>query len=113
MMPTIRGFAAAAVCLFAARAVHAAANVKITEFMYKSSANAGVGEYVEFTNVGDAAQDMTGWSFDDNHRLAGSTDLSSIGTLQPGESAILTEIDAEAFRATWNLCAAQKIVGNN
>ena len=104
MMPTIRRFAAAAACLFAAGAVHAAANVRITEFMYKSDANRGVGEYVEFSNLGDSAQDMTGWSFDDNHRIAGSTDLSSIGTLQPGESAILTELDAADFRTRWNLC---------
>jgi hypothetical protein len=113
MMPTIRRLAAVAVCFFAVGAAHAAADVKITEFMYKSSASGGTGEFVEFTNVGDTAQDMTGWSFDDNHRLPGSTDLSSIGTLQPGESAILTEIDAETFRTKWDLCASQKIVGNN
>jgi hypothetical protein len=113
MMPTIRRFAAAAVCLFAVGAAHAAANVKITEFMYKSNAASGIGEFVEFSNVGDAAQDLTGWSFDDNHRIPGSTDLSSLGTLQPGESAILTELAADDFRTRWNLCESVKVVGNN
>ncbi len=106
-----RHFAALTACafLFASAAAQAAANMKITEYMYSG----GDGEFIEFTNVGDTAQDMTGWSFDDNSELAGSVDLSAFGVLQSGESAILTETDAETFRAAWNLCPSQKIIGGN
>lgn len=100
----------AAFCFaFAATSVYAAAQMRITEYMYSGDD----GEFIEFTNVGDAAQNMSGWSFDDNSEISGSVDLSAFGTLQPGESAILTESDAETFRAAWNLCPAQKIIGGN
>ena len=62
MMPTIVRYAAAVLCLLAAGAAHAAANVKITEFMYKSNGTGNLGEFIEFTNLGDSAQDMSGWS---------------------------------------------------
>jgi hypothetical protein len=81
--------------------------MRITEYMY-SGAN---GEFVEFTNVGSTAIDMTGWSFDDNSNTAGSFDLSAFGMVQAGESVILTEADAATFRANWNLCSGIKIVG--
>ncbi|MEP6483033.1 MAG: lamin tail domain-containing protein [Rudaea sp.] len=111
MTVLIRRFAAAVALtfLFSASIAHAAANVKITEYLYSGAD----GEFVEFTNVGDAPQDMTGWSFDDNSQTAGSVSLSAFGTLQPGESAILTEATAANFRAAWNLCATQKVIGEN
>ena len=42
--------------------------MRITEFMY-SGTN---GEFVEFTNVGNAALDLSGWSFDDDSRTPGN-----------------------------------------
>ncbi len=81
--------------------------MQITEFMYQG-AN---GEFIELTNVGNAPVDMTRWSFDDDSRTAGSFDLSTFGMVQPGESVILTEATAEAFRAAWGLDASVKVIG--
>jgi uncharacterized protein len=84
-------------------------NVQITEYMY-AGAN---GEFVEFTNLGTTAVDFSGWSFDDNSRTPGSFNLSAFGIVQPGESVILTEASADAFRTAWNLPASLKIIGNS
>ncbi len=81
--------------------------MRITEYMY-SGAN---GEFVEFTNVGSAPVDMTGWSFDDADRTPGAQSLTAFGIVQPGESVILTEAGASAFRSAWNLCNGIKIIG--
>jgi predicted extracellular nuclease len=82
-------------------------NIQITEFMYD-----GVnGEFVEFTNIGTAPVDMTGWSFDDDSRTPGSFDLSAFGIVQPGESVILTEATADAFRLAWSLPSTVKVIG--
>ncbi|MDD3517511.1 MAG: DUF3616 domain-containing protein, partial [Chromatiales bacterium] len=99
------GFAVAA--LFAIACSTASAQMRITEYAY-SATN---GEFIEFTNVGDSAIDMNGWSFDDDSRTAGSFSLSAFGTVQAGESVILTEADAETFRTAWSLCAGIKIIG--
>ncbi|MEA5572572.1 DUF3616 domain-containing protein [Calothrix sp. UHCC 0171] len=84
-------------------------NIQITEYMY-TGAN---GEFVEFTNLGTTAVDFTGWSYDDNTRIPGSFSLSAFGIVQPGESVILTEASAAAFRTAWNLPASVKIIGNS
>jgi predicted extracellular nuclease len=81
--------------------------MRITEYMY-----AGVpGEFVEFTNVGNDPIDMTGWSYDDDTRTPGVFDLSGFGTVLPGESVVITEVDPEVFRQSWNLCRCIKILG--
>ncbi|OLP16352.1 hypothetical protein BST81_21405 [Leptolyngbya sp. 'hensonii'] len=81
--------------------------IRITEYMY-SGAN---GEFVEFTNIGTSAVDLTGWSFDDNSRVPGSFSLSGFGVVQPGESVILTENTDAAFRTAWNLSPSTKVIG--
>lgn len=86
----------------------ASGGMRITEWMY-SGVN---GEFIEFTNVDDAPVDMTGWSFDDAAAIAGTFDLSAFGVVQPGESVILTDADATAFRTAWNLPASVKIIGS-
>lgn len=91
----------------AAPARAAAADVQITEYEYNGS------EFAEITNVGDAAADLTGWSFDDNSRTPGSFAIGSIGTLAAGESALITEVSADAFRTEWDLPARIKIAGSN
>jgi hypothetical protein len=93
------------------QAITVAGAMRITEFMYNSSGTGG--EYVEFTNIGGTAVDMSGWSFDDNSRLAGSQSLSAFGTVQPGESVIITELSAATFRTLWNLCATVKVIGGS
>ena len=94
------------------KAITVAGAMRITEFMY-NGAGTGAGEFVEFTNIGGTAVDMTGWSFDDNSRTAGSENLSGFGTVQPGESVIFTELTVSDFRTKWNLCPTIKIVGGS
>lgn len=100
----------AAVAVVALLAGTAGANIRITEWMYDGSNN---GEFLEITNVGNTAIDLTGWSFDDNSRTPGSLSLSAFGVLAAGESAIIAESDAATFRTRWNLGAGVKIIGSN
>ncbi|HTI92476.1 MAG TPA: DUF3616 domain-containing protein [Puia sp.] len=83
--------------------------MRITEYMY-GGAN---GEFIEFTNVGASAIDMTGWSFSDNGETPGAVSLTAFGIVKPGESVILTETAAGTFRTDWALCNGQKIIGGN
>lgn len=87
----------------------ASADIRITEWMYDGTG----GEFIEFTNVGAVAIDMTGWSFDDDSRVAGTVSLSGFGVVQPGESVILTEFSAAAFRTNWSLAASVDVIGDN
>lgn len=89
----------ASLALLASTSAFAAGQIRITEWMYNGSG----GEFVEFTNVGDAAVDMTGWSFDDNSQIPGVQPLSGFGVVQPGQSVILTEDPAATFAADWSL----------
>ncbi len=80
--------------------------VQITEWLYSGTD----GEFIEFTNTGDTAVDMTGWSFSDKSEVPGVIDLSGFGTVEPGESVILTEAEASVFASAWNL-GGTKIIG--
>ena len=75
-------------------------------------ADAGPAEYIEFTNVGNVAVDMTNWSEDDNNRIAGKHPFGvTFGIVQPGESVILCDgSDAAGFRTYWGLDASVKVV---
>lgn len=95
-----------ALCSAGARAD---AQVRITEWMYDGSN----GEFIEITNLGGGPVNLTGWSFDDDSRAAGTFSLSSLGTLAPGESAVITEAAAAAFRTSWSLPASVKVAGSN
>jgi hypothetical protein len=86
--------------------------VVITEWMY-NSATSGKPEFVEITNVGGAPVDMSTYSFDDSSRTPGSFPLSSLGSLVPGESALIVEGTAAAFRTEWGLGAGVKIAEGN
>ena len=87
----------------------ALASVFITEWMY--SPGGSVGEFVEFTNTGASAVDFTGWSYDDDSRTRGSEDLSAFGMVAPGESVVITEASAAAFRTEWSLASGVKVIG--
>ena len=97
----------------------ASAQIRITEWMYDGSSyafngtNYG-GEFFELTNVGSTAIDLAGWKYDDNSRdpLVG-LDLSALGALAGGQSAIVTEATADAFRSFWSLGAGVKVLGGN
>lgn len=82
-----------AACAATTAAVQAVPQIRITEFMYTGL----FGEYVEIANIGDTDQNITGWSFSDNSRIVGDTSLSEIGTLSPGEAAIITEVSDALF----------------
>lgn len=81
--------------------------IAITEWEYNGS------EFVEFTNIGTASVDLTGWSFSDSTAVAGSVALGSLGTVLPGESFVLSEVSAADFRAAWGLPASIKVLGGN
>jgi predicted extracellular nuclease len=81
--------------------------IQITEYLYSGNS----GEFVEFTNIGTTPVDMTGWSFADTIRTPGTFSLSAFGTVQPGESVILTDIAEATFRAAWGLPASVKVIG--
>lgn len=90
-----------------AMSLPAVADVQITEWMYSGTGP----EYVEFTNMGSEAVDFSGWSYDDDSRLPVVFDLSGFGLVGVGESVVITEGDAEAFRASWGLDASVKVLG--
>lgn len=94
--------------LLAATGQAAAAEVYITEWMYKGNG----GEFVEFTNMGSTAIDFASWSYDDDSRIPGVLNLSAFGLVAPGESVIITEHSASKFRADWSLSASVKVIGN-
>lgn len=83
--------------------------VVITEWMYSGSSPSG-GEFIEFTNTGDAAVDLAGWSFDDSGRQPGSFLLA--GVLGPGESLVLTQDLATDFRTAWGLSPEVAVIGS-
>ena len=85
--------------------------VVITEWMYNPLASTS--EFVEVTNIGGEPVDMTGYSFDDDSRTAGSFSLAALGTLAPGESGLIVETTAAAFRTQWGLAATVKVAENN
>jgi len=98
------------VVVLASIAPLASAGMYITEWMYDG--NASGQEYIEFTNVGAAPIDMTGWSFDDDSRNPGTVNLSAFGLVQPGQSVILAEADAATFADEWSLVGATSIGEN-
>ncbi|MFY9509750.1 MAG: lamin tail domain-containing protein [Rubrivivax sp.] len=104
----LRALAAALSVLLAGAAQ---AQVQITEYMYNGAD--GTGEYIEFTNLGSTALNFAGWSFDDSSRTPGSVSLSGFGIVAAGQSVILTEASASAFRAAWGLSATVAVVGDN
>ncbi len=91
---------------------HAQGAIVITEWMYNETP-----EFMEFTNIGTTAINMNGWYFSDSNRdwekSSPNTyfDLSAFGLVAAGESVLLAEGDAEAFRLAWGLPGTIKIIG--
>lgn len=86
--------------------------IRITEYEYSGSGFSG--EFVEFTNVGATPINMAGWTYDDGDQLDGPrTDLSAFGTVAPGQSVVLSENAAAAFKTAWNLGPAIVVIGSN
>lgn len=87
------------------------ARVVITEWMHNPVASTS--EFVQVTNIGGEPVSMAGYSFDDDSRTAGTFSLAGLGTLAPGESGLIVETSAAAFRNEWGLAPAVKIAENN
>ncbi|MCC6285592.1 MAG: CotH kinase family protein [Phycisphaerales bacterium] len=87
--------------------LNAAAGMRITEWMYSGTD----GEFVEFTNLSSGPIDMAGWSFDDDHAVPGAFDISAFGIVAPGESVVVTEAEASAFRLAWALDGSVGVIG--
>ncbi|MFT4307615.1 MAG: lamin tail domain-containing protein [Microbacterium sp.] len=108
--------AAGATALPVAASAASTADVRITEFAYggliSDSSTDGDGEYVEITNLGDTSVDMTGWSYNTSS-TAGGVDLSEMGALDPGESAIITDVTPAEFRTDWGLTEAVGVVNDD
>jgi len=104
---------AAALALSLAAGSAGAVQVRITEWMYSPAS--GTGEFIELTNLGTAAVDVTGWVYDDDSRFstvaAGGFSLSALGTVAAGQSVVITELDAAVFRTRWSLAGSVKVVG--
>lgn len=98
-----------AICTASVLTVSAQAQMRITEWMYQD--DLGGQEWVELTNIGSTAINMSGWSFDDDSRTPGGFSLSGFGLVQPGESVIFSEDSASAFRSYWQLDASVKVLG--
>lgn len=81
--------------------------IQLTEWMYSGNH----GEFVEFTNRSQQAIDLTGWVLKDDQIALPGFSLSSLGTLQPGESFVVTDSIAANFRTAWNLAANTKVLG--
>src|SRR5262245_12628751 len=88
------------------------AQMRITEYQYTGGDITS--EFIEFTNVGGASIDMTGWSFDDSDHTDGPhTDLSAFGVVVSGQSVILCEATAAGFRTAWGLAGSVAVIGAN
>ncbi|MFM1882908.1 MAG: hypothetical protein RJA05_1317 [Planctomycetota bacterium] len=90
--------------LVAAVASPAFATIRITEVM-SSSGSGGTADWIEVTNYGTSAVDITGWKMDDNSfSFANSVALLGISTLGAGETVIFFEGaagDVAGFRNFW------------
>lgn len=83
----------------AVAAPSASAAIRITEWLYAGAP----GEYFELTNIGGPAVDFTGWSYSDEDNIPGAFSLSGLGIVAPGQSVVVTEADAAAFKTAWNI----------
>lgn len=93
-----------------------ASTVRITEFMSEGQGDLASGnggrrqrEFFEVTNLGKTAADVSTWSYNDNNPNDPLNWGPSIGTIQPGESIVFTQMTADAFRSYWGLAASVRI----
>ncbi|MEZ5183262.1 MAG: Calx-beta domain-containing protein [Acidimicrobiales bacterium] len=85
--------------------------VVITEWMYSPGSSAA--EFVEVSNIGGTSVDLATYSFDDDSRTPGTFSLAALGTLAPGQSGLVIEGTAAAFRAEWGLAPTVPIAEGN
>jgi uncharacterized protein YjiK len=78
-------------------------------------------DWFELTNTGTQTVDLTGWSADDSHEVAGKNPLFGVSSIAPGESVVFVQADTAdgatttpadtvaAFRAAWGLAASVQV----
>jgi len=83
--------------------------VKITEVM-SSSGTGGTGDWIEVTNLGSTAVDITGWKIDDNtYNFTAAVELAGVTSIPAGKSIVFIEvpltstptIDIPTFKSFW------------
>lgn len=101
-------------CLFTAKV--SADSVRITEFMSEGQGDILQGnggrrqrEFFEVTNLGDAAVDVSAWSYNDNNTNDPINWGPAIGSILPGESVVFTQMLPADFRSYWGLDAGVRV----
>lgn len=95
----------------------ATAQIKITEVM-SSSGTGGTADWVELTNIGNSAVDITGWKIDDNSfAIATALTLNGVTSIPAGKSVIFIEsaapvTDVPAFKDFWGASLSNVEVGS-
>lgn len=93
------------------------AQIKITEAM-ASSGTGGTNDWIELTNYGTTAVDITGWKMDDNsYSFAVSVALSGVTSIPAGKSVIFLEHDTPLtaipeFKTFWGSSLDNVAVGS-
>ena len=90
--------------------------LRITEFMSEGQGLTGSGsganrqrEFFELTNVGDAALDISTYSYNDDNVNDPHNFGATFGTVAAGESIILTQMTIANFRSYWQLPTSVRI----
>lgn len=93
--------------------------IKITEVM--SSSNAGTGDWIELTNFGSTAVDITGWKIDDNSfNFLQAFPLNGVTSIPAGKSVVFLEVpststpdaDIPNFKSIWGAKVNNVSVGS-
>ncbi|MDC0382940.1 lamin tail domain-containing protein [Schleiferiaceae bacterium] len=94
----------------------AAVKLSISEIMAGSNSTAYNADWFEIYNYGDSAVDLSGYSWDDESEIAGTSTFPSV-TVQPGEAIVVLDdvaANKDAFLAEWKLYAGSvTIVAND
>lgn len=95
--------------LIATAGLHAGPRYLVTELLSNEDSE-NTEDYWELTNVGDAAGDLTGWSWDDNSETPGTVAIPDNTMIAAGESMIFTKMEATAFRTWWGLADTVQVI---
>src|SRR6056300_946973 len=94
----------------------AAVKLSISEIMAGSNSTAYNADWFEIYNYGDSAVDLSGYSWDDDSEIAGTSTFPSV-TVQPGQAIVVLDdvaANKDAFLAEWKLYAGSvTIVAND
>src|SRR6056300_1145709 len=94
----------------------AAVKLAVSEIMAGSNSTAYNADWFEIYNYGESAVDLSGYSWDDESEIAGTSTFPSV-TVQPGEAIVVLDdvaANKDAFLAEWKLYAGSvTIVAND